>query len=76
MCSACLSHPQKLPQGRSHETVIGNEAMWTGRMTKPSEGALSVELKTQLRPLYKLLRFWRVGVEIYLSSIHPRQARN
>lgn len=29
---------------------------------------------TPLRPLYKLLRFWRAGVEIYSSCSHPRQS--
>ena len=29
--------------------------------------------RTPLRPLYKLLRFWQAGVEIFLSCSHPRQ---
>lgn len=29
---------------------------------------------SQLRPQYKLLRYWWVGVEIYSFSGHPRQA--
>lgn len=34
----------------------------------------SVRDWTQLRPLYNLLRFWRVGAEIYLSCGHSRWA--
>ena len=62
-CKSCPLFLQQEPfQGRSLETVN----LW-----KPSDSVRNTSL---LKPLYKLLRLWLMGMETYSSCSHLRQA--